>query len=138
MAATAVEGLLGNPYVYVGQAERAVQWYREQIETGRDTHSQTRAALVMALMMTGRAEEAMVATDGLIDAAEATGNAFVFSLALLAYGFVFRNADPDRALPALRRGMVIAHDSGNRFNESHLAAILASIEAAQGDPHCRT
>jgi predicted ATPase len=128
------EGLLGNPYLYVGQPERAVNWYREQIESGRDTHTQTRAALVMALMMTGRADEAMVATSGLVDTAEATANAYVFSFALLADGFVFRNTDPDRALHALRRGMVIAHDSGNRFNESHLAAILASVEAAHGDP----
>ena len=29
----------------------------------------------------------------------------------------------DRALKAMRRGLAIAHDSGNRSNESHLAAI---------------
>ena len=38
---------------------------------------------------------------------------------LLAYGFAFRDADPVRALDALRRGLVIAQDSGNRSNESH-------------------
>ena len=64
----------------------------------------------------------MAAANGLIDAAEATRNPFVLSFALLAYGFAFRDADPDRALDALRRGLVIAQDSGNRTNESHLAA----------------
>ena len=60
----------------------------------------------------------MAAADGLIDAAEATRNPYALSCALFAYGFAFRDADPDRALDALRRGLVIAQDSGNRFNES--------------------
>ena len=60
----------------------------------------------------------MAAADGLIDAAEATCNPYMLSLALLAYGFAFRDADPDGALEALRRGLVIAQDSGNRFTET--------------------
>ena len=40
----------------------------------------------------------MAAADGLIDAAEATRNPYVLSFALFAYGFAFRDADPDRAL----------------------------------------
>ena len=76
----------------------------------------------------------MAAANGLIDAAEATRNPYVLSFALLAYGFAFRDADPDRALDALRRGLVIAQDSGNRANETHLAAVLARLEAEHGDP----
>ena len=34
----------------------------------------------------------------------------------------------------MRRGVVIAQDSGNRFNESHLVATLARLEAQHGDP----
>ena len=41
--------------------------------------------------------------------------------ALLAYGFAFRDADPVRPLDALRRGLVIAQDSGNRATKSLLA-----------------
>ena len=66
----------------------------------------------------------MAAATGLIDAAEATRNPYALSFALLAYGFAFRDADPDRALDALRRGLVIAQDSGNRAIETHLAACL--------------
>ena len=51
-----------------------------------------------------------------------------------AYGLAFRDADPVRALDALRRGLVIAQDSGNRTNESDLAASLARLEAEHGDP----
>ena len=44
------------------------------------------------------------------------------------------DADPVRARDALRRGLAIAHDSGNRTNESHLAALLSRLEADSGDP----
>jgi hypothetical protein len=55
--------------------------------------------------------------------------------ALYAYGgYAFRDANRVRALEALRRGMVIAQDSGNRFVESHLAMVLSRLEAEHGDP----
>ena len=38
----------------------------------------------------------------------------MLAFALAAYGFAFRDADPVGALNALRRGLVIAQDSGNR------------------------
>jgi hypothetical protein len=85
-------------------------------------------------MIAGSSEEAIVAADGLIDAAEATGNPWVLSYALLAYGMAYRDADPGHALEALRRGIAITRDSGNRFNESHLAHIPSGLEAKHGDP----
>ena len=101
-------------------------WYRAQLARSRDTHTAlTRGCLVIALVIAGCADDAMAATTGLIEAAEATRNPFCISFALLAYGFAFREADPDRAREALRRGLVIAHDSGNRDMETHLAACLA-------------
>ena len=57
----------------------------------------------------------------------------MLSWALLAYGYAFRDADPDLALEALRRGLVIAQDSGNRFNETILVYTLSGLEAEQGD-----
>jgi hypothetical protein len=42
----------------------------------------------------------MAAANGLIDAAEATGNPFALSWALLAYGVVVRDTDPVRSLAA--------------------------------------
>jgi hypothetical protein len=46
----------------------------------------------------------------------------------------FRDADPVRALEALRRGLVIAQDSANRFVESQLATGLSRLEAEHGGP----
>ena len=54
--------------------------------------------------------------------------------ALLAAGMAFRGANPVRALDALRRGLMIAQDGGNRGNESHLAGVLSQLEAEHGDP----
>jgi hypothetical protein len=79
-------------------------------------------------------DEAIAVSEGLLTAADATHNPFVASMALLAYGFAYRDADPDRALGALRRGLVIARDSGNRFIESHLAVGLSRLAATHGDP----
>jgi tetratricopeptide (TPR) repeat protein len=85
-------------------------------------------------MIAGSHDEAMAAATGLIDAAEATHNPYALCYALLAYGFTFRDADPDRARDALRRGLVIAQDSGNRLNATYLAQVLARLEAEHGDP----
>jgi hypothetical protein len=76
----------------------------------------------------------MAAANGLIDAAEATHNPYVLSFALLVYGRAFCDADPAGALEAMRRGLVIAQDSGNRNNETRLAAIVSRLEAEYGDP----
>jgi hypothetical protein len=84
------------------------------------------------LVFAGSDEEAIVAANGLIEAAEATGNPFMLSYAVTASGFALREADPVRALDACRRGLVIAQDSGNRFNESIPANILARLEAEHG------
>jgi predicted ATPase/class 3 adenylate cyclase len=124
---------LGTPYLYVGQPQRAVEWYRALLDDGLDNPSVTRAALVMALSFAGSADEAVAAAEGLADAAEATRNPYLLSFALLAEGFAFRDSDPHRALNGVRRGMVIAEDSGNHFNVAHLALLGTGLEAAVGD-----
>jgi predicted ATPase len=129
-----LEGVLGVVYVAIGQPERYVEWCRAQLARGRDTHTLTRTWLVLALSHAGAGEEARAAANGLIDAAEATHNPWALAEALRAYGYAFRDADPVRALEALRRGLVIAQDSGNRLVESQLATALSRIEAEHGDP----
>jgi predicted ATPase/class 3 adenylate cyclase len=125
------EGALGASYAAIGQPERTVEWCRAQLARGRDTHTFTRAILVVAL---GFRKEAMATANGLIDAAEATRNPAVLSYALLAYGFAFDKADPHGAQEARRRGLAIAQASGNRAVESYLAAGLSRYEAKYGDP----
>ena len=76
----------------------------------------------------------MAAAKGLIEAAEATHNPWALSFGLLAYGYAVRDTDPIRALDALHRSLLVARDTGNRFNESTMSASLARLETEHGDP----
>jgi hypothetical protein len=108
------------------------EWCRAQLARRRDTHINIRGWLVLALSVAGSGGEAMDCADGLIEAAEATGNPSVLAWALGAYGLAFRDADPVGALNALGRGLVIAQDSGNRTTASALAEFRALLEAEHG------
>ena len=127
------EGYVGSAYVAVGQPERWIRWCRTQLAHGRDTPAVTMACLLMGLTATGSHDDAMAAANGLIDAAEATGNPCVLSFALHAYGWAVHHADPVRSLAALRRGLAIAQDSGNRANQTNLATNLC-LFAEHDDP----
>jgi predicted ATPase len=127
------EAWLGGVYLATGQPERWAELCRDQLARRQDTHVHIRAWLVCVLTMAGSVGEAMDSADGLIEAAESTGNPYLVVAALVAYGLAFRDADPVRALNALRRGLVIAQDSGNRAQASALAPSLAHVEAEHGD-----
>ena len=124
-----IEGLLGMSYLAIGQPERLPELCRAQLARRDDTHVYIRAFLVVGLSFAGSGGEAMDSADGLIEAAEATGNPLLLAFALLGYGAAFRDADPVRALNALGRGLVIAQDSGSRTSASLLALNLARLEA---------
>ncbi len=128
------EGMIGGAYIVIGQPERWIEMCRTQLLRCRDTTLHIRACLVYALTFAGFDHEAMATATGLMEATEATDNSYMVSFTLGAYGFAFRNADPVRALAALRRGLVIAEDSGNRFIQSQVAVMLSRLEAEHGDP----
>jgi predicted ATPase len=126
------EGALGAVYLAIGQPERWAEWCRAQLARRRDTHVHIRSWLVIALSVAGCGGEAMDCADGLIEAAEPTGNPFWLAYALGACGVAFRDADPVGALNALGRGLLIAQDSRNRNQASALAVFLARLEAEHG------
>ena len=125
--------MLGAPYMAIGQPQRWADFCSEQLARGRYAHGVTWSSLVFALTMAGSTDEALAAADGLVEAAESTGNPQALSSALLVYGSALEMADPERALSVLRRGMVIARDSGIRFNETMLAFMLSRLETVHGD-----
>jgi predicted ATPase len=129
-----IEAWLGAVYLASGQPERLAELCRAQLARRRDTHVLIRTWLVVALAVAGSGGEARDSADGLIEAAEATGNPSLLAWALSAYGVAFRDADPVGALHALGRGLVIAQDSGNRTTASSLATVLARLEVE----HCDT
>jgi predicted ATPase len=128
------EAWLGLVYLVIGQPERLAELCRAQLARRRDTHVAIQAWLVAALAVAGSGGEAMDSADGLIEAAEATGNPSLLAWALAAYSVAFRDADPVGALNAGGRGLVIAQDSGNRTQASLQANRLARREAEHGDP----
>ncbi len=128
-----VEGLVGAPYVAIGQPERWAECCRDQLACGPATNPYTTACLVMALDATGSYGEAIAAANGVVDAAEATGNPYVIASALHSYGWAIHDADPAGSLAALRRGLAIAHDSGNRATVTHLSANICLVEAEHGE-----
>jgi predicted ATPase len=128
-----IDGLIGGVYVAIGQPERYVETARAQLARGHDTHTFARATTTFALTAAGSRDEARLAANGLIEAAEATRNPYVLAFALLADGWAVRDTDPVRSVTALRRGRVIAHDSGNRFLETQLMSFLSGVEFEHGD-----
>jgi hypothetical protein len=130
----AAESWLGSSYLTIGQPQRSVELCRARLLHGGHTNAVTWASLIIWLTVAGANDEAMVTANGLVDAAEAIPNPMVLPYALLAYGWVFRHTDPDRALKAQRRGLAIAQDSGNRMIETQLVMTLSGLVAQQGNP----
>jgi predicted ATPase len=127
------EGFLGSAYLFVGQPERYVELCREWLTRIGDANTFAKVNLVTALFSSGSTDEAMVAANGLIDAAEATGNPWVLTYTLAVWGVTFGDSDPDRALEALRRSVLVAQESGNRLFETQFLYWLAGREAERGD-----
>ncbi|TPG25505.1 adenylate/guanylate cyclase domain-containing protein [Mycobacterium hodleri] len=128
------EAWIGGAYIAVGQPERWASLCRNMIRRDGGPHVIARASLALAATLTGAENEALAASDGLLVAAAATDNPYTSCFALLAYGFVRRDADPATAYDVERRGLQIAQDSGNRQVESHLAVSMSRLAATHGDP----
>jgi predicted ATPase len=121
-------------HMAAGKLQQWIEFCRAELTRNINRDVFTRACLVMALAMVKSPDEASAAAEGLIEAGEATRNAQQLSYALHAYAFANRDANPVSALNALRRGLVVARDSGNRYNESNLLAMLCRLEADHGEP----
>ena len=118
-----------------GQPQQYVEVARAQLARGNDTtYTRQGKHYVRVNRQPVRRDEARLAANGLIEAAEATRNPYVLAFALLAGGWAVRDADPVRSVAALRRGLVIAQDSGNSFLATQLVSFLSGLEFECGDP----
>ncbi|PJE11180.1 MAG: adenylate/guanylate cyclase domain-containing protein [Mycobacterium sp.] len=128
------EPWLGSAYLFVGQPDRYVEMCRAQLSRSADANPMAEANLAFALAVAGSTDEATVAADGLFDASRAIGNPWVLAFTLFACGYAFRDTDPNRSLDALRRAVLVAQNTGNRFFETQLGYWMCGLEAEQGDP----
>jgi predicted ATPase len=120
-------------YVLLGQPERSIELCQFDLERREDPLTVTRSLLVMALTLSGRADDAAALANDAVIAAEASDNPLSLCLALGAFGLTFVNIDPPAALAAFRRGLVIARESGNRQHETFNLSHLARLEVHEGD-----
>ena len=124
----------GAIFTNIGQPDRSIEWCRNVLASNPDAHVLTRAGMALAMIVKGSHEEAIATAEGLIEDAEATRNPHVIAFALYTYGLAHADADPARAREVLRRGLVTAQGSGNRYDGSNLANVLGRLEALYGDP----
>jgi predicted ATPase len=117
-----------------GQPERTVEWCRALLADRPDRYALTASGLISGLIRTGAHAEAMAVAKQVADSADAFANPWARSYALLMYGMACCDADPASAREGLRRGLASAQESGNRYNESHIANVLGRLEARYGDP----
>ncbi len=81
----------------------------------------------MALYFSGKGDEAMAASDGLLASADTAENPMTVCFALLAHGLAYHDTDPVAAYDALRRALTVARDSGNGQMESAAAAAMGIV-----------
>jgi hypothetical protein len=117
-----------------GHPEHWVQLCRKMIARDEDPHPHAQSSLVIALTFSDRYEGAIAASGGLLTAIDAVENPHMVAFALAACGFAPRDADPAAAYDAVRQGMRIAQESGNRRDESLVAVSLSTLAASHGDP----
>ena len=126
----------GIVYSHAGQSDRWADLCRRVIAAEAGPLTITRACLVMALYFLGEGDEARVASEGLLAAADVTHNPMTACFALLAHGLAYHDADPVAAYDALRRALTVAGESGNRQMESAAVAVtlLWMVAATESDP----
>jgi predicted ATPase len=125
---------LGGAYITNGVPDRWLRLCRKRFAQGRGVNTFNRAAMVMALITTDKADEARAACTDLMAAADATDNPAAISFAMLAYGYACHGDRPLAAYEALCRGLKIAQDSGNLMTESYIAVNLSAFSATNSSP----
>ena len=128
------EAWLGTMLMNAGPPERSIEWCRRLLARGADPYALAGNGLVLGLMRASSHADAMAVAKDLAESADHIPNPYARSFALLTYGMAFCDADPRRSRDALRSGLAIAEDSGNRWTETALANVLGRLEAQYGDP----
>jgi predicted ATPase/class 3 adenylate cyclase len=134
--AVAYEGLYLSGVVYsvAGHPERWVALCRRATAAQTSPLTVTRGCLCIALNLSGKGDEARLAADGLLAAADAADNPNTACFALMGHGAAYSDSDPAAAYHAYRRALKIARETGNRQLESAVATMLCVLMANEDDP----
>jgi predicted ATPase/class 3 adenylate cyclase len=125
--------LVAAAYNACGRPDRWAEFCRAELAQCSDREISLEAALVIALALTQRYDEATALADAVVAQAEASGIPYWHFASLLGFCLANFDRDPPAALAAIRRGAEISREWGGVF--SGVAANLARAEAAYGDNH---
>ena len=128
------EFFIGGVYMAHARPDSWVELCRNAIASTSTPDIVSRICLAVALSTAGGGDEAVAASEDFPAIADAICNPNVASNALLAYGLAHHYADPAASFEAHRRGMKIAHDSGNRQLESYHSGSLSVRAWELGKP----
>ena len=127
------EAALGTAHHLKGEPLKTAAMVRNMMARTPGPHILARSQLVMALTNGGANDEAMPVAVGLLNVADTIANPNTKALALNAYAWAYRDADPVAAYDVGLRAMIVAHDSGNRFMESTISINLSRLAVSHGD-----
>jgi predicted ATPase len=124
----------GVVYMAAGHPEHWVALCRRAIAAQTSPLTVTNGCLCIALYLLGKGDEARLAADGLLAAADATDNPCTAFFALQGYATAYIDSDPVAAYHSYRRALKIARETGNRQLESAAATMLCMLAANEDDP----
>jgi hypothetical protein len=124
----------GVVYMAAGHPEHWVALCRRAIAAQTSPLTVTYGCLCIALYLLGKGDEARLAADGLLAAADATDNPSTAFFALQGYATAYIDSDPVAAYHSYRRALKIARETGNRQLESAAATMLCMLAANEDDP----
>jgi predicted ATPase/class 3 adenylate cyclase len=127
-----IEGCIGGAYLAIGQPERWAELCVAQLKRRGDNDVYIRSCRVFALAFGGLFDEAVAATEGLIEASAATGNPYFYTFGVGAVAFTFSATNSVEGLVPCKDALAVAQESRNSFNEIMLAIAMARYEASQG------
>jgi predicted ATPase len=116
-----------------GRLDRAMQIFANLAAQPNPARVTGRCGLQLALVLGGRAEEAMAIAEDNVAAARAHGNPFLVALALTESGLAFAQAHPDRALRLFHEGLAYAQQHRIPLLEAIATRNAAGLEALHGD-----
>ncbi len=120
-------------HLFAGRVERRVEISTELAQRDGFARVVGMCSLTWALPAVGRADEAALIADETLVLAREFGNPFWIGWAYGGVGRAFAEAEPVRALNALREGLQYADDNRLGFWEANLAQDAAKLEASHGE-----
>jgi predicted ATPase len=121
-------------YLYSGQIDQMRQAVEGLAAQSGLAHVVGLVGMLLTWPALGRVDEARAIADPTVAAARAHGNPFWIGSALAALGRAFGDADPARALEAMREALNVARDHRVGYVEAIASREAASLEARHGDP----